>query len=49
MKNEELRSACGTDLLVGEADTEIIHYSSFTIHFYGITYAVNFGDAMLIE
>ncbi len=26
----------------------IIQYSSFTIHFYGIIYAVKFDDAMLI-
>ena len=34
MKNEELMSAYGTDFkYVGEADTEIIHYSLLIINY----------------
>ena len=33
MRNDELRSACGTILIVGEADSLISHSSFLIIHF----------------
>ena len=51
MNDEGLRCAFGTNYKWSAKPTPklfVIQYSSFTIHFYGITYAVKFGDAMLI-